>query len=131
MNILKSVDIENEVRLALADYFEVYCRPLPETYGLPNLLITAVGGSNDNTIDTFTVRIDSRATTDELAYETLVNALGVLNEQANNQFGALRAIVQNSLASWGSDPVRPDLKLCTATVLVVAHQKSAQINPIN
>lgn len=131
MNILKSVDIENEIRLALADYFEVYCRPLPETYGLPNLLITAVGGSNDNTIDTFTVRIDSRATTDELAYETLVNALGVLNEQANNQFGALRAIVQNSLANWGSDPVRPDLKLCTATVLVVAHQKSAQINPIN
>ena len=34
MNIKRSVDIENEVRLALKDYFEVYCRPLPENYGL-------------------------------------------------------------------------------------------------
>ena len=32
MEILKQVDIEDEIRLALTDYFEAYCRPLPETY---------------------------------------------------------------------------------------------------
>ena len=45
MNILKPVDVENEIRLALTDYFEIYCRPLPEEYGLPNLLVTNTGGN--------------------------------------------------------------------------------------
>lgn len=128
MNILRSVDIENEVRLALKDHFEVYCRPLPKSYGLPNLLVTVAGGSTSKTIDSFTVRLDARAETDGEAYDTLVMALGVLDEQAKNQTGAIRTVIQNSLASWGSDPVRPDLKLCTATVIVVAHKENAQIN---
>lgn len=128
MNINKSVDIEYEIYKALKDWFEVYCRPLPASYGLPNLLVTVVGGSTSNTIDTFTVRIDSRAETNAEAYETLTTALGVLEEQARNQFGAIRNVTQNSLASWGSDPVRPDLKLCTATVIVVAHKEITQIN---
>lgn len=127
MNINKSVDIEYEIQQALKDWFEVYCRPLPETYGLPNLLITVIGGSSNNTIDSFSVRLDARAETDAEAYETLTTALGVLEEQAKNQFGALRTVIQNSLASWGSDPVRPDLKLCTATVTVVAHKELTQI----
>lgn len=127
MNILKPVDIENEVRLALNDYFEVYCRPLPEEYGLPCLLVSCTGGTTRNEVDTFTVVIDARAETDASAYEILSNALGVLEEQANIQDGALRNVSINSLARWGSDPVRPDLKLCTATVLVVAHREAATI----
>ena len=127
MNILKPVDIENEVRLALADYFETYCPPLPERYGLPNLLIRCTGGTTRNTVDTFTVVLDARAETDASAYDLLSSALGVLEEQANRQVGALRNVMINSLARWGSDPARPDLKLCTATVLVVAHREAAEI----
>ena len=127
MNILKPVDIENEVRLALKDYFEVYCRPLPKDYGLPCLLVSYTGGSTRNEVDTFTVVIDARAETDASAYEILSNALGVLGEQANIQDGALRNVSINSLARWGSDPVRPDIKLCTATVLIVAHREAATI----
>lgn len=128
MNILKPVDIENEIRLALTDYFETYCRPLPESFSLPCLLISNTGGTSKDTIDTFTVSIDARAETDAAAYNILSDALGVLEEQANRQVGALRNVMINSLARWGSDPVRPDLKLCTATVLVVAHREAATIS---
>ena len=128
MNILKPVDIENEVRLALTDYFETYCRPLPAQYGLPCLLVHCIGGTTRNEVDTFTVVIDARAETDASAYDILSTALGVLSEQANVQSGALRNVSINSLASWGSDPVRPDLKLCTATVLIVAHREAATIS---
>lgn len=124
MNIFRPCDIENEIRLALKDHFEVYCRPLPKTYTLPNVLITATGGSTGNTIDTFTVRIDVRGETDASAFETMRNVLGVLDARSASQFGALRNITINSLASWGNDPVRPDLKLCTATVLVTAHRET-------
>ena len=127
MIILKPVDIEEEVRLALADYFEAYTRPLPEKYGLPNVLVQNAGGSSKNTVDTFTVSLSVRAETDASAYDTLSSALGVLEEQANRQVGALRNVTINSLARWGSDPVRPDLSLCTATVLVVAHREAAEI----
>ena len=128
MNILKPVDIENEIRLALTDYFETYCRPLPKNFSLPCLLISNTGGTSKDTIDTFTVSIDARAETDAAAYSFLSDALGVLEEQANRQVGALRNVTINSLARWGSDPVRPDLKLCTATVLVVAHREAATIS---
>lgn len=127
MNILRPCDIEEEVRLALADYFTVFVRPLPATYSLPNVLITATGGRTGNTIDTFTVSIDCRAETDAEAYETLSNVLGVLENKAQAQTGALRNVVINSLARWGSDPVRPDLKLCAATVLITAHREAHEI----
>lgn len=127
MNILKPVDIEDEIRLALTDYFEVYCRPLPENYGLPNLLVTCTGGTTRDTIDTFTVVLDARGETDASAYALLSDALGVLQEQGNRQVGAIRNVMINSLARWGSDPVRQDIKLCTATVLVVAHREAAEI----
>lgn len=123
MNILKQVDIENEIRLALADYFEAYCRPLPETYGLPNVLIEQTGGSSGNQIDTFQVKLSVRAETAEDASDCLREVLGVLQARAEEQFGALRYMSLNSLASWGNDPVRPDLKLCTALVLVTAHRE--------
>ena len=58
MIINKSIDIEAEVRMALDDYLTVYCRPLPENYTLPHILVTWVGGSIDQTIDTFEVVLD-------------------------------------------------------------------------
>lgn len=127
MNILKQVDIENEIRLALADYFEAYCRPLPETYGLPNVLIEQTGGSSLNEIDTFKVRLSVRAETDEDASDVMRDVLGVLQARAEEQFGALRHVSLNSLASWSTDPVRPDLKLCTALVLVTTHRETVTI----
>ena len=127
MNILKPVDIEEEIRLALKDYLTAYVRPLPKNYTLPNVLITATGGSTSNTVDTFTVALDARAETDAEAYDLLTTALGVLETQAAEQFGALRHVIINSLARWGTDPVRPDLKLCTATVLVTAHRAPSSV----
>ena len=127
MNILRPIDIEEQTRLALNDYFTTYVRPLPANYTLPCLLITATGGTSNNEVDTFTLTLDARAETDAEAYYLLTSALGVLEEQAKNQFGALRNVIINSLARWGSDPVRPDLKLCTATVLVTCHRKEIEI----
>ena len=127
MNILRPYDIEEQIRAALSQYFTAYVRPLPKSYTLPNLLITATGGTTGNTIDTFTVSIDARAETDAEAYELLSNALGALEVMAREQVGALRNVSINSLARWGSDPVRPDLKLCTATVLVIAHREAYEI----
>ena len=46
MKINKSIDIEEEVRTALAPHLTVYCRPLPAEYGLPNILVTQVGGTD-------------------------------------------------------------------------------------
>lgn len=127
MNILKPVDIEEEIRLALKDYLTAYVRPLPKNYALPNVLITATGGTTSNQVDTFTVTLDARAETDAEAYDLLTTALGVLEEQARTQPGALRNAIINSLARWGTDPVRPDLKLCTATVLVTAHRAPSSV----
>ena len=127
MNILKPVDIEEEIRLALKDYLTAYVRPLPKNYALPNVLITATGGTTSNQVDTFTVTLDARAETDAEAYDLLTTALGVLEEQARTQSGALRNAIINSLARWGTDPVRPDLKLCTATVLMTAHRAPSSV----
>lgn len=127
MNILKQVDIETEVRLALAEFFEAYNRPLPEEYGLPNVLIEQTGGSSRDKIDTFQVRLSVRAETDEEASDVMRDVLGVLQARAEEQFGALRHVSLNSLASWSTDPVRPDLKLCTALVLITAHRQAVTI----
>lgn len=128
LNILMPCDIEDEIRLALKDYLTVYVRPLPDNFTLPSLLIRATGGRSENTIDTFQVVIDARAKTDAEASELIRKALGVLEAQTASQTGALRNITVNSMANWGSDPVRPDLKLCTMTVLVTAHRSSLTIN---
>ena len=127
MNILRPVDIEEQARLALKDYFTTYVRPLPANYTLPCLLITATGGTSNNEVDTFTLTLDARAETDAEAYELITTALGALEKQGQNQFGALRNVILNSLARWGSDPVRPDLKLCTVTVLVTCHREAYEI----
>lgn len=127
MNILKPVDIEDECRNALKDFITTYCRPLPANYSLPNVLVTATGGSSKDTIDTFTVVLDARAETDAQAVDVLNTAIGLIEAQASLQVGALRSVFINSLYRWGNDPVRPDLKLCSATVLVTAHRQSFTI----
>lgn len=128
MNILRPIDVEDEIRRALKDYITVYVRPLPENFSTPSILVTATGGQTSNEIDSFQVTLDARAKTDEDAYNLIRTAQGLLEAQADNQFGALRHVITNSLASWGTDPARPDLKLCTLTVLVIAHREMISFN---
>ena len=127
MNILRPVDIEDQIRLAMKDYLTVYVRPLPDNFTTPCILVTATGGSSENTIDTFTVVLDARAKTDAEAFSLIRTAQGLLEAQACNQFGALRNVSINSQASWSTDPVRPDLKLCTALVLITAHRETVTL----
>lgn len=127
MNILISVDIEDEVRKALTDYITVYVRPLPEGFITPSVLIEQMGGTTENTIDKFTVRLSARASTEEEALKLVNVAVGILVRQARDQFGALRFASDNSPMSWGNDPIRPDLALATATVQVIAHKESFDI----
>ena len=128
MIILRPTDIEDEVRKALADYMTVYVRPLPAKFTTPCILVTATGGSSTNEIDSFNVTLDARATTDEESYSLIRTAQGILEAQGSNQFGAIRNVSINSLSRWGSDPVRPDLKLSTLTVVVTAHREEIAIN---
>lgn len=128
MNILRPCDIEEEIRLAMKDYMNVYVRPLPKNFTTPCILISATGGTTSNTIDTFAVKLDSRAETDEEALAYIRTAIGLLEAQSCSQFGALRNVSINSLASWGNDPARPDLKLCTLTCQVTAHRESFNLN---
>ena len=127
MKIKRSVDIEDEARIALSEHLTAYCRPLPADYELPNILITQVGGSDLNTIDTFEVVLDARAETEQAASETLRTAIGVLKAAAAAQATAIRHVSVNSSGSWGVDPVRPDLALCTARLSVVAHLETMEV----
>ena len=69
MIINKSIDIEEEIRTALAPYLTAYCRPLPAEYSLPNILVTQVGGTDTDRIDTAEVVLDSRAETEAEAVD--------------------------------------------------------------
>lgn len=128
MEILRSIDIENVVRMALTDYFQIYCRPLPERFTVPSLEVSKVGGTDKSTIDTFDVVLDSRAKSAADADELLRNALGVLKQIAKEQTTELRYVEVNAAGSWGSDPVRPDLAMCSARLRIVAHQEKITIN---
>jgi len=127
VNITRSVDIENEIRNALKSYMTAYCRPLPAGFSIPSVLITQVGGSDANQIDTFDVTLDARAADEATANETLRNAIGLLRKAAGEQTTAIRYIEVNSSGSWGTDPVRPDLSMCSARIRVVAHLENATI----
>lgn len=127
MKINRSVDIEDEVRIALSEHFTAYCRPLPADYVLPNILVTQVGGSDRSRIGTFEVVLDARADTEQEASETLRTAIGVLKAAAAVQTTAIRHVSVNSSGSWGVDPVRPDLALCTARLSVVAHLETMEV----
>ena len=122
MIVNKSIDIEDEVRTALAPYMTAYCRPLPAEYGLPNILITQVGGTDAQTIDTFEVVLDARAKLEAEASDCLRTAIAILKTTAKEQTTALRYVTVNSSGSWGTDPVRPDLAMCSARLAIVAHQ---------
>ena len=127
MKIKRSVDIEDEVRIALSDHFTAYCRPFPADYMLPNILVTQVGGSDRSDIDTFEVVLDARAETEQAASETLRTAIGVLKAAAAAQTTKIRHVSVNTSGSWGADPVRPDLALCTARLSVVAHLETMEV----
>lgn len=128
MNILKSVDIEEEIRLALAEYITIYVRPLPENFTTPSILVELMGGTTENEIDSFLVRLSSRAEDNATALELLTVALGILKEQTKEQIGELRFSEEQNLMSWGNDPVRPDLCLCSATVTVLAHKQIVNLD---
>ena len=51
MKIDRSIDVEEEIRVALNDYIKTYVRPLPANFEVPSILVTAVGGSTENTVD--------------------------------------------------------------------------------
>lgn len=127
MIINKSIDVEEEIRQVLAPYLTVYVRPLPEEYDLPHILITQVGGTTVQTIDTFEVVLDARARGEAAAIEYLNQAKGILERVAKEQTSALRHVTVNSSGSWGTDPVRPDLAMCSARVSVVAHQTTMEV----
>lgn len=127
MIIRKSIDIEEEIRQALSWYMTVYVRPLPADYKLPHILVTHVGGSDSQTIDRFAVVLDSRAETEAAAVDYLNTACGVLKEVARQQSSAIRYVTVNSSGSWGMDPVRPDLAMCSARLEVIAHQTTTEV----
>ena len=127
MRIMKSIDIEDEIRQALAGYMTAYVRPLPAEYDLPHVQITQVGGMTAQTIDTFYVVLDARARTEAEALGYLNTAVGILKQVAKEQTCALRHVVVNSSGSWDNDPVRPDLAMCSARLEVVAHQIDMEV----
>ena len=124
MRIERSIDIEDAVRLALADYLTAYCRPLPKDYQLPCILVSKVGGSDRDKIDTFEVVLDARGRTEYEADLILRNAIGVLKAAEDTP---IRYVTVTSSGSWGSDPARPDLAMCSARLRITAHIEHAMI----
>lgn len=127
MIINKSIDIEDEVRIALTDYLTVYCRPLPASYNLPNILVSQVGKMDSQEIDTFEVVLDARADIEADALDYLNTAIGLLKQIAKEQTTAIRHVMVNTSGPWGADPVRPDLAMCSARLSIVAHQQKMEV----
>ena len=128
ITIRRSIDIEDEIRVALKDHLTAYCRPLPANFSLPCILVTQVGGTDNNgQIDSFDVTLDARAKNAADASKTLRNAIGILREAARNQTSAIRFVEVNSSGAWGSDPARPELSMYSARIRVVAHLERATI----
>lgn len=132
MTIIKPIDVEDAVRLALSAHMtNIHCRPLPRLYNLPNILVTATGGSQDtdwngaDVYDTFTVNLTCRGTSEAQALNYLRTAIGVLKA---SQGGTLRKVTLNSQYSWGNDPERPDLAVCGATLLITANPETSTLN---
>lgn len=128
MIIQRSIDIEDIVRQALSDYLNAYCKPLPKDFGLPCILVQQVGGTDADTIDTFEVVLDSRADNEAEALETLRNAIGVLKAVSKQHTTPIRFVSVNSSGSWGNDPMRPELAMCSARLSVVAHEESTEVS---
>ena len=131
MTIYRSIDVEDAVRTALDPYLKAYCRPLPEDFSTLCILVSATGGDSEATasgkgkVDTFTVVLDSRAHIESDALEYLRTAVAILEKTDTTGFSYAAV---NSLYSWGTDPVRPDLAMCSATLVVTAHREVISIN---
>lgn len=128
IQIIRSIDIEETIRAALSPYVTAYVRPLPAKLTLPCVEIQQVGGTDQNTIDTFEVVLDTRAESEAEAIELLRNTIGILKTISKEQTSAIRFVGVNSSGSWGADPVRPDLAMCSARLRVVAHQENITFN---
>lgn len=127
MKIERMIDIEDTVREALSPYITTYCRPLPKEFVVPSILVTHVGGDDEDSIDSFAIVLDARAETDAEANETLRNAVGILKKVAQLQTTELRHVTVNSSGSWGTDPVRPDLAMFSARLSVVTHTEIVEV----
>lgn len=127
MTIDRSIDVEEAIRASLEDYMQVYVKPLPKTFEVPSVEITAVGGSEMDKIDRFDVTLDSRAEVEAEALENLRNAIGIIKKVVMSQTTALRVVTVNSLGSWGKDPVRPDLAMYSARLRVIAHVETVEV----
>jgi hypothetical protein len=127
MRILRDLDIEDVIRNALSDHITAYCRPLPADFTMPCVLVQQVGGSDIDTVDTFEVVLDARAKTEAEALETLRNAVGILRSVAKLQTTEIRNVTVNSSGSWGNDPVRPDIAMCSSRLRVVAHLETMEV----
>ncbi|MBR3236840.1 MAG: hypothetical protein IKF99_08395 [Oscillospiraceae bacterium] len=131
MEITRPIDIEEEIRKALAEQgVTIYCKPLPKDFALPCILVTCVGmtsrynWANQATGDGFDVTLDARAEDDATAVDYLRTALGILEAVTAQQNQAFCRVVVNTFSSSINDPVRPDLKLCTARLRVSAHRET-------
>ena len=127
MQIQTSVDIEYEVQKILNTYMTAYCRPLPADFETPCILVTKVGGSDVDTIDSAEIVLDSRASRESQAVELLNKAIGVLRKISRESTTPVRHIRVTSSGSWGVDPVRPDLAMCSARLSVTAHMENTTI----
>lgn len=127
MQIQTSVDIEYEVQKILDAYMTAYCRPLPADFETPCILVTKVGGSDVDTIDSSEIVLDSRASRESQAVELLNKAIGVLRKISRESTTPVRHIRVTSSGSWGVDPVRPDLAMCSARLSVTAHLENTTI----
>lgn len=124
----RPIDVEDAVRGILKDNgITAYCRPLPETYPLPSILVTATGGNQDtdwhgiDQLDNFTVNLSCRGEDESTALACLRSAIGILQSAAG---GTLSRVTVNSLYSWGRDATRPELAMCGSTIIVTARPET-------
>lgn len=134
ITIRRSIDIEDAVREILVSAgITAYCRPLPKDFEMPSVLVQSTGGSIEENwsglevMDTFTIVLDSRAATESDALLTLRNAIGVLKASVAEQSASIRYVTLNTQYSWGADPVRPDVSMCSANLSILAHPESITI----
>ena len=127
MKIERMIDIEDTVREALSPYITTYCRPLPKDFTVPSILVTQVDGGYEDTINTFGIVLDARAEYEGEANETLRTAVGILKTVARLQTSDIRHVDVNTSGSWGVDPVRPELAMCSARLSVVAHTEHVEV----
>jgi 6,7-dimethyl-8-ribityllumazine synthase len=121
MRVKISLDVEEECRAIIARFINAYCK-IPESYELPFICVSQVGGSENDTIYTHSIVIEGYASGDEEANTVTRKAIGILKAVAENQRTPIRYVVNNTDVSRYMDPVRPDLSRYRATVLVTTHQ---------